>query len=117
MTVLLYPLLTAALYYLGSRAKITEWLWTRYSTGFASIMDCAACTGFWYGLCVESAFGCFRDAMDLATTDYVRMTVAAWVAGLCSIVWTPIVAALMQHSLTVLGSAVDVPAPEGDPPQ
>lgn len=98
MLLLLYPLLTAALFYLGSRAKITSWLWSRYPARFATFMDCAACTGFWYGLGVEIAFR--------AWTPYMQFSPI--VVGLCSIVWTPIVAALMQHSLFSLGSAINV---------
>ena len=103
--VLLYPLLTAALYYLGSRAKVTQWLWSRYPAGFASFMDCAACTGFWYGMGVEIALREFVAYVEFSPI----------VVGLCALVWTPMIAALMQHSLFTLGSAVDADvSPSGE---
>jgi len=105
----LYPLLTAALFYLGSRATITSWLWNRYPSRLANFMDCSACTGFWYGLLLETGLGGWRPFLGVG--DYSVIFV-----GLCSIVWTPIVAALMQHSLFILGTVVlDEPPPLVDP--
>lgn len=98
LVALLYPLLTAALYYLGTRAKVTSWLWSRYPAWLGGFMDCAACTGFWYGLATEAAIGAWQPHVDFAPI----------VIGLCSIVWTPVVAALMQHSLFTLGSAITI---------
>lgn len=93
---LAYASITAALYYLGSRAVITQPLWSRYPRKIARFMDCAACTGFWYGLLV--AF-------------FLPPPWGGWYAeilvGLGSISWTPVVANLVQTSLQSLGTAVE----------
>jgi hypothetical protein len=52
----LYPLLTCTLWYLGTRAVITSWLWSRYPPRLARFMDCSACAGFWYGFAVAALF-------------------------------------------------------------
>jgi hypothetical protein len=110
MTILLlYPLLTAALYYLGSRAKITSWLWSKYPPALASFMDCAACTGFWYGFLVECVYGGAEPMFaPYALTEPFRVGLSAITVGLCSLVLTPIVANVMQNSLFMLGT----PLPE-----
>lgn len=99
MPIVFVALLTAGLYYLGSRALITSWLWSRYPKRFARFMDCAACTGFWYGLGVTLVLGA-SVPFDVPTWS------APIIVGLCSMVWTPLVAALMQIALERLGSAV-----------
>lgn len=97
---LLYTLLSAAMFYLGSRAVITSFLWSRYPRRFASFMDCAACTGFWWGV----SFACYFR-FDVLGLDGRAETTPIFV-GLCSIVLTPIAAGLMQRGLDSLGSAV-----------
>lgn len=94
----IYPLITAAMFYLGSRAKITEFAWSRYPASVTSFMDCAACTGFWYGLLVSLVL-----QVEVGTLP-VKEWYAPLVIGLCSMVWTPIVAYLMDTSLYRLGS-------------
>lgn len=105
MPILFIVLITTALYYLGSRALITSWLWSRYPQRLARFMDCAACTGFWYGLGVTLVLG-----------SSVPFDVPTWgvpiIVGLCSMVWTPLVAALMQIALERLGSVVPPDAEE-----
>lgn len=94
---LLFSLLSAAFYYLGSRALVTAFIWRRYPVGFTRFMDCAACTGFWYGLAISFA----------VPVPYLGLTPASWayhpVAALCSIVSTPIAAGVMQAMLDRLG--------------
>lgn len=96
-------LLTTSLYYLGSRAEITRWLWSRYPLGFARFMDCPACAGTWYGFLVGV----------LAIWSGTLITPLGWavipLVGLCALVWTPLGAALLQLALTVNGSAVEPP--------
>lgn len=94
-----HALVAAALYYLGSRALITQWLWSRYPQRIATFMDCAACSGFWYG---------FFPALGRHVRDGVSFEgiVTAIVIGLCTLVTTPMLAALMQLSIERLGSAV-----------
>ncbi len=106
--ILFYALLSSALYYLGSRAMITQWLWSRYPQRFARFMDCAACTGFWYGLTLALALGWWDPRYRLFDLPLV----AAPLVGLCSLVWTPLVASLMQAGLDRLGSAVPDAEPE-----
>jgi hypothetical protein len=100
MSLLLYPLLTAAAFYLGSRAVITTWLWSRYPARLAAFMDCAACSGFWYGAGAALVF----------QQPFLGLDGHAWttpiVVGLCSIIWTPVVAAMQQRALDELGSAL-----------
>lgn len=99
-----YPLLTAALFYLGSRAVITQFIWSRYPSGLAALMDCAACSGTWYGLGVAVAVG------NAAKLNFGQLAYDSWytppIVALCSMVWTPIVANVLQRSLFGLGSAV-----------
>jgi hypothetical protein len=96
--ILIYPLLTAALYYLGGRALVTQFLWSRYPPRFDAFMQCAACTGFWYGT-------------GLGVTGFITGTPflgsTAWwtpvVIGLAAIVWTPIIANAHEAALQQLG--------------
>lgn len=103
----LYPLLTAAAFYLGSRALVTEAIWSRYPARFAAFMDCAACAGTWYGLAV----GIAGAQIGL---PFLGLPGAAWYVPLlvaaCSMIWTPIVAAVHQAALERLGSAVPASA-------
>ena len=89
----------AALWYLGSRATITSRLWSSYPPKIAAFMDCAACTGFWWGLVV---FG-FLWGCDLAG-GYSWYTAPGW--GFASLVTTPLVAYLHDQALYRLGTAV-----------
>ena len=106
LTILLFVLVSTACFYLGSRAVITRFLWSRYPGWLASFMDCAACSGFWYGLVFANIYGHWYPLpFDLPYKW-------SFLVGLCSLVWTPIGAAVMQRSLDIVGSAV---APEGSP--
>lgn len=102
---IVYPLLTAALFYLGSRAKISEFIWSRYPAKLVSFMDCAACTGFWYGL--VASFVLRLDVGALVVTNWYTPLVIA----LCSMAWTPIVAFWMDNALYRLGT-VEAPSDE-----
>lgn len=107
---LLYALLTPALFYLGSRATITRALWSRYPPRFAAFMDCPACTGFWWGLVLALTIGWATrvDALGLDPRDLLTPIMV----GLCSITWTPIVAGIMQRGFDALGSAVAAETPD-----
>jgi len=104
--VLIYASLTTAAFYLGSRAVVTRWLWQRYPRKFAQFMDCAACTGFWYGAIAAWILG-DRIAFGIPGSFFNSVLV-----GLCSIVWTPILGGAMQRGFDSLGSAVE---PEDEP--
>lgn len=97
---------TVALFYLGSRATITSWLWSRYPRWLASFMDCAACSGFWYGLILALTVGRWEHISYFGHYDGVTPLLVA----LGAMVWTPIVGGLMQWGFEHLGSAVD-PSP------
>jgi hypothetical protein len=103
-TLLLYTVLSAALFYLGSRAKITAALWSRYPPRFASFMDCAACSGTWYGFGLAVTLGRYQelDVLGLSSDSWLTPLV---VAG-CMMVLAPVAAAIMHYALIVLGSAV-----------
>lgn len=102
---LVYSLLTSACYYLGSRATLTRELWSRYPPKLAAFMDCAACTGFWYGLGWAILFQC----RGTTSMSFAQEWYSSIIIGLCSIVTTPIVAGLMQAGFERLGSSVEDP--------
>ena len=97
-TIAICALLSAAFYYLGSRAVITSWLWSRYPPRLAKFMDCAACSGFWYGVLTY-------DVM-IATRYIEGSFLASLGTGLCTLVTTPILGGLMQWGFDTLGSVV-----------
>ncbi len=105
MSVFFYPILTAALFYLGSRAKITWWLWSRYSPRFAAFMDCSACTGFWYGGLLAQSLGRLAPT-KLDSLGSVTGVTATFLVMFMSLVATPLVAALHHLALEALGSVV-----------
>jgi hypothetical protein len=101
-TLLLYALLTPAAYYLTVQAKITEWAWSRYPAWLTVFLHCSACSGFWWG--VLAAVGLGRT-LDL---PFLGLDAQAWytpvLVGLCSIVWTPLVANAQVTALLQLGA-------------
>lgn len=99
----IYALLTSSAFYLGSRAVITRALWSRYPRRLAAFMDCAACSGFWYGL------GFALLLRDKLSQPFGAGIPSSILVGLCSIITTPIVAGLMQAGFERLGSAVEDP--------
>lgn len=99
---LVYALLTSAAFYLGSRAVITQSLWSRYPPWLARWADCAACSGTAYGFAVGSA----ALAVDAAPPGSLSEWWSPFVIALCSMVWTPIVAGFMQRGFEQLGSAI-----------
>ncbi len=115
---LVYALLTSAMFYLASRARITSWLWSRYPAWLASWVDCAACIGTWFGLLVGVIghllhFGAGTEPGLLQNgAGLSRILVSEWyspiVVALCAMVWTPIVAGYMQLGFERLGSGIPV---------
>lgn len=102
MSTLLAILLTTALWYLGTRAAITELIWSRYPPRLARFMDCAACAGFWWGIVV---YLLLTKICTLSVMGLYSMYTAPLI-GLCSLVWTPLVAHLHDQALLRLGSAI-----------
>ena len=103
-TVILYTLLSTALWYLGSRAVITQSIWSRYPRGLAQFMDCPACTGWWWGFVLAATIGYMEhlDYLGLPSDSFVTHVSA----GLGSVVLTPIMAGLMQWGFERTGSAI-----------
>lgn len=113
-TFLLYSLLTGAFYYLLSRAMITRFLWSRYPAWLDYYTLCAACSGFLYGVVVALAIGWYRDMPFLDLPG--RWWGTPIVVGLCSIVWTPVVAKCqIQALLEVSGADARSDPVEGEP--
>lgn len=114
---LLFTLVSTALYYLGSRALITRWLWSRYPPKLARFADCPACTAFWHGVMLSLIFGDLFEPLftrgrllaryNAAFMEPYSIALEAILVGLCLLVLTPIVAGLMQHALVVVGSVID----------
>jgi hypothetical protein len=100
VTVVIYPLLCAAVWYLLSQAKVTHWLWSRYPPKLDDFVQCAACTGFWLGLGC-GALGWWQQWDFLGLPG--RHALTPVVVALCGIVWTPIVARWHMEALYVLG--------------
>jgi hypothetical protein len=99
----LYAILSAALFYLGSRALITESVWRLYPARVARFMDCPACVGFWWGLIGHLVIG--RElGVDIGPLPAQHVATPV-IVGLCTLVLTPIVAGLMQHGLDLVGVA------------
>lgn len=94
-------LLPAALWYLGSRAVLTQALWSRYPEKigwlkFDHLMNCAACVGAWWGGVI------FLVLCSIGQSPFTWYTAPGW--GLCSMVWTPMVAFLHDQALYRLGT-------------
>lgn len=106
-TLLVYAFCTASLFYLGSRAVITSWLWRHYPPKLAAFMDCSACSGTWYGALVAYVGGYHLGLGFMSLPGDQPATVAA--VALCSMAFTPITAGLVQRGFDTLGTAV---APE-----
>lgn len=102
IALIFYAVLCAALFYLGSRALITRPLWSRYPPRMGKLMDCAACSGFWYGALLEAFVG---PALKLDVMGMPHSPLTAIVVALCMLVLTPITAGLMQWGLDQLGVA------------
>lgn len=108
----LYALLSAAMFYLGSRALITKPIWSRYPASIASFMDCAACTGFWWGTAWALTIGRHFE-IDVGPLPAMHQGTPLLV-GLCTCALAPLAAAFMQWGLDYLGSAT--PPPNDQPP-
>ena len=105
-SLLIYALLTPALFYLGSRATVTSWLWSRYPSKLAKFMDCAACSGAWYGVLVSTVLRLPYDGV-YGEADECPTWAIPIVIGLCSMVWTPIIGGIMQAGFERLGTTVE----------
>lgn len=96
-------LLPTALWYLGSSAVITHWLWSRYPKWLDKLMYCAACSGFWFGVVISAGFSAVREH------PYPWYTAPLW--GLVVLVTNPLVSALHKMALDRLGHPMEEDAP------
>jgi len=103
-TWILILVLPAAFWYLGARAEVTRFLWTRYPPSIAKFMDCAACSGAWYGASLGlSGYFLGFSLPFIQPTDPLTPAVT----GLVTMLTTPMIAALHIKALEFLGTAVD----------
>lgn len=99
MTLIYTILITSALFHFGSRARVTQPLWSRYPLALARFMDCAMCSGAWYGLLVTVI------ALSLGYNYPGLKDQHALVACFFgSAVWTPIVAGIVQRMMLEMGT-------------
>jgi hypothetical protein len=113
-TLVLYAFCTASLFYLGSRARVTSWLWSRYPRWLALWADCAACSGAWYGLAVGYVGGYHLGLSFLGLPGNQWTT--TFIVALTATSFTPILAGLVQRGFDAIGHAViveDLPNGEG----
>lgn len=96
-------ILAESLYYLGARAEITRFLWSRYPRWLDKFMACAACVGTWYGstLTLGTGFGLGWDFPGLPGTAWHTSVVV----GLITLFTTPILA--KHHIAALLELEVD----------
>ena len=98
-TMVLYAVLCASASYLLTRAKITEWLWSRYPAPVAQFLDCTACSGFWFGV------GCGIWGA-LAARPFADLPAHAWytvlITGLFGMIATPIVSFAHTYAWSAL---------------
>lgn len=109
-TLVLYTLLATAFYFLGARTLVTGWLWLRYPPRLAYFMDCAMCTGFWYGVGLAFAGRAgWLPELRLAEHDAINIVTT----GLAMLVLVPVVAGIVTRGLAENGHTV-VPSDERD---
>jgi hypothetical protein len=103
--VIVYPLLAAALYYLGARAKITKPIWQLWEdTWFSRFLECAACSGFWYGTITSSIGYALGWHLFGAHAWWTIPTTA-----IASIVTTPLLAAAHERAMHQLSYGESMP--------
>ena len=111
-TALLYLTISAALYYLASRAKLTHFLWSRYPEWLAYWTLCSACSAFAYGVGLGALGG------QVLHLDFLGLDGTAWytpgVVGLCTMVWTPILARHMVECWMLLLTTDEDDDPDGE---
>lgn len=98
--ILIYCLITTALYYLGAHAEITQFMWSRYPKWLEKLTLCPACEGFWTGL-ICGGVGAWKrwSVMGMDGRDPVTVVII----GLMSVAWTPLLAEQMLNALDNLG--------------
>jgi hypothetical protein len=106
---ILIATITAGIYYLAARAGITRFLWSRYPRPVAAFLNCAACSGFWYGLGLgygASRMGLSLEVLGQASTGPAWAYLAACAA--VGLVWTPIIAFAHAYAYSQLSDDSNV---------
>ena len=105
MSALLYALLCGALYYLGYWAEATSWFHGRLTPDsfWDRLFSCPACSGFWYGMLVGT-IGALIKASFLGLNPHLwwERLLSVPAVALCSLIWTPIVAAVHFRAFDVV---------------
>jgi uncharacterized membrane protein len=105
---LVIAIVGAATFYLGHRALITRWLWSRYPAWLDRFMGCAACLGTWVGLACGGGF--VADGRDL-------LGIAGWpvvlFSGAVGLVLTPVASAILLYALAMTSSAEQAGGDQG----
>ena len=110
MPLMLMTAVSTALFYLGSRALITHWLWSRYPPALASLFECPACVGFWWGVVLALTLFRHSQLSVLGLDPSVWWTVP--ITGLVCLFTTSIGTGLMQWGLDHTGTvASEEPEP------
>ena len=95
---LLYLLLTPALWYLSARAVLTEPLWGRVEEHFprlGAFLACSACAGTWWGFLVGALGHEVLEMRFLGVDSHLSFLLV----GLCAMTWTPVIAAAHDWAL------------------
>lgn len=93
-------LLATALYYLGSRTKITHWLHSRYPEPLYNFMACPMCSPVWFTLGIVIA----ALKLGYEYPGFIDQRHALVVVPLCALVLTPLLVALVEVSMHRLSS-------------
>lgn len=96
----------AALFFLGDRAVITRFIWSRYPAWLASLRRCAACSGFW-DMLIFSVF--LRYGLGVALPILPNSTWCPLLLALCSIITTPLLAAAHERAMHQLAYGETLP--------
>ncbi len=104
---LLHLTVVTSIFYLSTRAAVSQWLWSRYPRWLANLLDCAACSGFWWSALV-------MVAARVAGVWVLPLPwgPSAWVLAPCvGLIGTPLLAYLHQEAMMRLGTAVEPEEP------
>lgn len=98
---LLY-VLAAASFYLGNRALITSWLWTRYPDWLDRQRSCPSCAGFWDTIALGFAFQAAGADLLLPAEPWAPL-----VLGAAGIVLVPLLTGLHAAAIHATGSTYE----------
>ncbi len=109
MLIVFLFLIPVATFFLGSRAMITQFLWSRYPRWLDSLRECAACSGFWDTL-ILALF--LRYVIGAPLPILPNSNWCPLLLALCGVVTVPLIASMHDRALQDLGAH----QPPQDPP-